>query len=210
MSGRALLHIVGIALYFAIYTSTVYPATINLNCGQGVPVVTGPGLGGGSIGVNNTTHVVTISENFDFSKYVDKMFCITNDNNIISYRFNIVATNETGEPWSDFHFEILGSTTPYVFTPSPPLPGPPTFGSNKFTTCGLTSGNKDIDCAGVAIADQEQVQFFFNIAVSDMQSFNNFVIRNIPSTPEPATAALLGASLLVIFVARFHRKRQRI
>ena len=136
-------------------------------------------------------------------------FALTNSGGTTEYRFTQTLINNTGRPWTDFHFE-LGFGTGASFVRSGDLDGldfdtperDPAATSSMFPL--LTHQSDTLDWQGATVPSIGVVLFTFAIDVPDNLSafhptqLNRFTLRQFATVPEPGLMALLGTGLLLL------------
>ena len=155
--------------------------------------VSGPGGSGSGGQVGN---VITVNESFTGvgpSNYLDKIFNSAAANQ--TYTYNVNVRNDSGQNWTDFHFQIIGSQAGQQVSFLNP-PGSSTVfgtGSGDATTINWVNGTV-ADDIGSAYDD---VSFSFNIATDANFTGSTFTVREYATVPwETDALPVVGSTVL--------------
>ncbi|MGH9321992.1 MAG: PEP-CTERM sorting domain-containing protein [Vicinamibacteria bacterium] len=143
-------------------------------------------------------------------------FVLATSGGTTEYRFTQALVNNTGQTWTDYHFE-LGFGTGASFVPSgivdlldfdtPDMDPSPT--SSVFTV--LNHQPNTLEWSGGSVPAISSVFFTLAFDVPDgLEAFNpsglnRFTLRQFPTTaavPEPGTLLLMGAGIVGIVMRR--------
>jgi hypothetical protein len=168
-------------------------------------MVSGPG--GSGILIQRETvpfpqeNVIRVFESFTAvgsGNYLDKVVMNASPGQI--YRFDVLANNNSGQTWTDFHFDLTNDSqggTSVGFLPP---------GINSAFQNASTATSTTINWENGTVANNSDVSFSFLVQTGVNFSGDTFKVREYASVPEPLT--ILGSLATIGFGAYAERKRK--
>lgn len=181
---------------------------------------TGGGLGSSTASFDNTAETVSLEKVFDEVKPIEFVFNLNDAGDPgggTEFLFSETVTNNTGEEWKDFHFALLVWKDNDGWVQSPNLDGLQFMDNHTGTDDPTSSEFEDykinhlpdtMDWDNGKVPLGQQVGFTFWLNIHDNLTDSKFMLREVPSVPEPPIFAVMGLGLASLGFYRRTKRRQ--